>query len=286
MSLCRHYVRELRRSVLIDTPDLEKTGSKRSTHLLDPMDIPDPALLDTDGENPAMEKAVDERLSAFLRFESSNGNRHSPSGSVNSDTSNKLPITAAAGADRQLSASPTKPGDLTPSPPAYARPSFAGAPHSGESEKRSGSGNGHGALDNSDSASLQHTVARADIRASAEKILYTYLLKGSEREIVLPSGILVDISHAIEVDGRDDPEVFDEAKDYVFQAMERDAFPGFLRAKALGNLVLPSSMLRLVLGLVGMFAGFWTGFAMIFLDFGRATRCWVRFFPSPFIPPT
>ena len=26
--------------------------------------------------------------------------------------------------------------------------------------------------------------------------------------------------------GRDDPEVFDDAKDYVFQAMEGDAFPG------------------------------------------------------------
>lgn len=91
-------------------------------------------------------------------------------------------------------------------------------------------------------------VARADIRASAEKIFYTYLLSGSEREITLPHAIIHDITVSIEEQGRDDPEVFDEAKDYVFQAIERDVFPGFLnlsrpvfrlfrKSKSLGPLV-------------------------------------------------
>jgi hypothetical protein len=123
--------------------------------------------------------------------------------------------------------------------------------------------------------SPNHTVARADIRASAEKILYTYLLAGAEREIILPQGILNDITNQIEKEGRDDPEVFDQAKDYVFQAMERDAFPGFLRAKALGNIVPPSMMLRLIIGLVSLFAAFWTAFVLIFLDKSRQTRCWL-----------
>ncbi|KAG3185633.1 hypothetical protein PC129_g25279 [Phytophthora cactorum] len=35
MSLCRHYVRELRRSVLIGTPDMDKSGSKRSSQILE-----------------------------------------------------------------------------------------------------------------------------------------------------------------------------------------------------------------------------------------------------------
>lgn len=116
---------------------------------------------------------------------------------------------------------------------------------------------------------------RADVRASAEKILYTYLLPGSEREIILPQSILNDVIHEIEENGRDDPEVFDAAKDYVFQAMERDAFPGFLETKALGNLVPPSMMMRLVLGLVSLFAGLWVGFVLIFMDYSRRTRCWV-----------
>jgi hypothetical protein len=132
-------------------------------------------------------------------------------------------------------------------------------------------------MDPTNSSSLSHTVNRADVRASAEKILYTYLLRGAEREIVLPDPILQSISQAIEVDGRDDPDVFNEAKDYVFQAMERDAFPGFLRSKALGNLVPASVMMRLIIGLLAMFGGFWAAFALIFLDITpKSTRLWVN----------
>jgi hypothetical protein len=75
----------------------------------------------------------------------------------------------------------------------------------------------------------KRTVGRADIRASAEKILYTYLLSGSEREILLPAGITADVITNIEDYGRDDPEVFDAVEGYVFEAMERDAFPGFMK---------------------------------------------------------
>lgn len=127
-----------------------------------------------------------------------------------------------------------------------------------------------------ESNSPGHTVARDDIKASAEKILYTFLLPGAEREITLPGSITQDVTVAIEEMGRDDPEVFDVAKDYVFQAMERDAFPGFLRMKALGNLIPPSLVIRLILGLVAMFGAFWTAFVLIFLNYSRTTRCWVR----------
>jgi hypothetical protein len=83
---------------------------------------------------------------------------------------------------------------------------------------------------------------REDLRASAEKILYTYLLPGSEREIIIPQSILAEVQDSIEgPEQRADPELFDSAKDYVFQAMERDAYPGFLQNKGLGNLV-PQSM--------------------------------------------
>lgn len=129
-----------------------------------------------------------------------------------------------------------------------------------------------------DSNSPAHTVARQDIRASAEKILYTFLLPGAEREITLPGSITQDVTTSIEEYGRDDPEVFDVAKDYVFQAMERDAFPGFLRMKALGNLIPPTLVMRLIVGLIAMFGGFWAAFILIFLDKSRATRCWVRTF--------
>ncbi|KAJ6261729.1 hypothetical protein Dda_2527 [Drechslerella dactyloides] len=227
MSLCRHYVRELRRSVLVSTPDLNKSGSKRSSGALEHLGV---------GDDESSEKNDDQRLSAFLR---------------NDNTTHAVTIPGYA--PQAGSSRPGGGGDMNP-----ARPSYFSTP------------------EQTSSGSPQHTVARADIRASAEKILYTYLLRGAEREIVLPEQILASISHAIEVDGRDDPEVFDEAKDYVFQAMERDAFPGFLRAKAFGNIVPPSSLARLIVGLLGMFGAFWAGFCLIFLDIKpKTTRLWL-----------
>jgi hypothetical protein len=128
---------------------------------------------------------------------------------------------------------------------------------------------------NNDSNSPGHTVDRNDIRASAEKILYTYLLPGSEREIMLPEMMVSSIINLIEDDGRDDPEVFDPAKDYVFQAMERDAFPGFLQAKALGNMVPLSTILRLAFALISFGGGFWGAFYVVLRNKPRHIRCWV-----------
>ena len=233
MSLCRHYVRELRRSVLIGTPELEKGGgSKRSSQALDNFE----RVSSEQGPSAHRHRSSEGGLSAFLRND--NGSKHSPK---NSQHSNRSDLTSEA---------PPRPSYMAGDSPMTPSPQI-----------------------NSNS-SPNHTVARADIRASAEKILYTYLLPGSEREIILPQGILNDITNSIEKEGRDDPEVFDAAKDYVFQAMERDAFPGFLRAKALGNIVAPSMMLRLITGLIALFGALWTAFVLIFLDASRSRRCW------------
>jgi hypothetical protein len=132
-----------------------------------------------------------------------------------------------------------------------------------------------GTRNGGDSNSPGHTVARNDIRASAEKILYTYLLPGSEREIILPESMVSTVINLIEDDNRDDPEVFDPAKDYVFQAMERDAFPGFLQAKALGNLVPLSIIARLAFALISFGGGFWGAFYVVLRNKPRNIRCWV-----------
>ncbi|KAI0099203.1 putative RGS domain protein [Nemania sp. FL0031] len=221
MSLCRHYVRELRRSVLVGTPDLEKEESRRSSRALEAIgDIPAGPSMGTEKE-----REQNAQMSAYLR------DQPAPSALYDSPQGSQERRTRAS---TQLSSQ-----GLT-----------------------------------TDSTSPAHLVAREDIRASAEKILYTFLLPGAEREITLPGSITTDITTAIEQDGRDDPEVFDVAKDYVFQAMERDAFPGFLRARALGNLIPPTIIARLIIGLIAMFGGFWTAFVLIFLNSPRATRCW------------
>lgn len=119
-------------------------------------------------------------------------------------------------------------------------------------------------------------VTRQDIRQSSHHILVTYFMPGAEREIVLPPNITKSVIHAIEVEGRDDPEVFDEAREYVFQAIEREAFPNFLAAKALGNVTPTGSLVRLVAGLFSLFAAFWVGFILIFLDWHpKVTRLWL-----------
>lgn len=234
MTLCRHYVRELRRSVLIGTPDPEH-ASKRSSQILESMgDIrhgdPGPSMYATEKE-----RDQDAQMSAYLREDrAAPGTPNTPHGAGFHDSPH------SSGERPRPSVQSSTPRDLM-----------------------------------EDSNSPMHAVARQDIRASAEKILYTFLLPGAEREIVLPGYITEDVTRAIEEEGRDDPEVFDLAKDYVFQAMERDAFPGFLRMKALGNLIPPTLILRLIIGLVSMFGGFWAAFVLIFLDKSRLTRLWV-----------
>jgi hypothetical protein len=201
-------------------------------------------IFDNAGEGPSYggEKGnvSDQRLSAFLRSENGNGSRqHSPQNSLGSNLS----------------------GDRPP------RPSFMTLDTNSPNDSNSPGQNSSG----------DNQPHREDLRASAEKILYTYLLPGSEREIIIPQGILHEVQDAIEgPDQRSDPELFDAAKDYVFQAMERDAFPGFLQSKGLGNLVPQSMMIRLIIGLISFFGAAWTSFILIFLDKSRATRCWVR----------
>ena len=247
--LCRHYVRDLRRSVLVETPELEKAGSKRSSMILDQFgEVNDPAGPSTHLNES--EKGRDQQLSAFLRQENGNGNgngvanggpHHSPQSSLGSQQSGMR-----GSGDRRSERRP--------------RASFM-----------SSNFDRHYSDD-----SPAHTVARSDLRSSAEKILYTFLLPGSEREIILPPGIIQDVTAGIEDDGRDDPEVFDAAKDYTYQAMERDAYPGFLRSKALGNLIPPSIGLRLAIGLLALAGALWAGFACIFLNKPKHVRCWVR----------
>lgn len=228
MSLCRHYVRELRRSVLVGTPDIQ---SKRSSAILENMGDLEPRAAGPSMYATEKEKDQDAQMSAFLR------EGHPP---------------------------PIPQSDSGRMPP---NPHFS---------------NSHDVT--TDSNSPAHTVARQDIRASAEKILYTFLLPGAEREITLPGSITQDVTTSIEEYGRDDPEVFDVAKDYVFQAMERDAFPGFLRMKALGNLIPPTLIMRLIVGLLAMFGGFWSAFILIFLDKSRETRCWVSHTRNTAVP--
>lgn len=228
MSLCRHYVRELRRSVLLETPEPENPFGNHSSESFDFNDAGPSGY--HDGDNSCLD--TPQRLSAFLRSEGRT--------SIHSERSSHSGNSARHISDGS------------------SAPTFV--PQVG---------------DRSDPLSPGHTVTREDIRASAVRVLYTYLLPGSEREVQLPEHMRNQIISMIEDEGRDDPEVFDDPKDFVFQAMERDAFPRFLQSKVFGNLVQQSVTVRLVLAAASLLGAFWAAWYCILSDQPRSTRCWV-----------
>lgn len=119
-------------------------------------------------------------------------------------------------------------------------------------------------------------VSRDEISRFTHYILVTYLIPGAEHEISLPSSIMKTVRYAIEIMGRDDPEVFDDAREYVFDVMQRDHFCAFLTSKALGNTTPFGSVIRIVIGIIATFFAFWVGFILIFLDWKpNATRVWL-----------
>ena len=72
------------------------------------------------------------------------------------------------------------------------------------------------------------------------------------------------------------PDLFHAQKNYIFKALEQDAFPRFLRAKAFGNLTPLGAFVRLILGLLLLWGGFVLAFSLIFLDHKpKRDRLWV-----------
>ncbi|KAL9049775.1 MAG: hypothetical protein Q9162_007022 [Coniocarpon cinnabarinum] len=266
LSLCRLFISQLHRSVLYETPDLDKAGSKRSSQLLEATAA---GAVNDAGEGPAPRsiresREQERRISAFLREDSAShhsGGHHSHKQSGESSASHDTQRTGTEQTGQRSRTNTGLTGMTGERPP---RPSFM----------TSNLGDYSSSSPNEADSSEAHRVTREDLKASAEKVMITYLLPGSEREIILPNATVQGIQNAIEKEGRHDPELFDDAKEYVYQAMERDAFPGFLRSKALGNTVPLGLLIRLVIGLLALFGGFWTAFTLIFLNKSRATRCW------------
>lgn len=112
-----------------------------------------------------------------------------------------------------------------------------------------------------------HLLSRATLRNSTRNILSTYFSNDSEKQIEIPIEIVNRIKYALESQGRDDPEVFDEAREFVFKAMEFNVYPNFLRNHALKNVTKKSSVVRLLISIICGFAAFWTGYTLIFMDY-------------------
>jgi hypothetical protein len=124
-------------------------------------------------------------------------------------------------------------------------------------------------------------ISRNDLVASAERIFLRYLSPagtspgtGESHEIYLPPALRVHSfplsnatgSAADQAAIAQVPDMFHGQKEYCFRAMEQDAFPRFLRSKAFGNLTPMSALVRLIAGLISLWIGLATAFALVFLD--------------------
>ncbi|TFY62029.1 hypothetical protein EVJ58_g4122 [Rhodofomes roseus] len=138
-------------------------------------------------------------------------------------------------------------------------------------------------------------ITRLDLIASAERIYFRYLSPAGtvgsteNHEIYLPPALRV---HTFPLNSNHEPktanemslmaqipDMFHAQKEYCFRAMEQDAFPRFLRAKAFGNLTPVSALVRLIVGLIVLWVGLAVGFSLIFLDVQPKSRRFFLFLP-------
>ncbi|KIJ62238.1 hypothetical protein HYDPIDRAFT_94705 [Hydnomerulius pinastri MD-312] len=141
-------------------------------------------------------------------------------------------------------------------------------------------------------------ITRMDLIASAERIFLRYLSPANtvnspeNHEIYLPPALRV---HSFPLNSTQEPktqselnmmahvpDMFHAQKEYCFRAMEQDAFPRFLRAKAFGNLTPLSALVRLVVGLIVLWIGLAAAFALVFLDVQPKSKRFFLFIPFAF----
>lgn len=128
----------------------------------------------------------------------------------------------------------------------------------------------------------QISQIRHTMHESVKRIVSLYLLPGAPKQIELPStsggwSLAEEIRELIACPGGlDAPDIFEKATNYVFEVLEREALPAFLVSRALSNIQPVSGTMRLLGGLVALFAAFWLSFVFILLDWTpKSTRCWV-----------
>lgn len=114
-------------------------------------------------------------------------------------------------------------------------------------------------------------ITRNNLRESSHNLLINYFVEDAEKNLNLPTKLNNYIINAIEVEGRDDPDVFNAVKRYVFNVIENHYLPNFLNFVAIKN-VNRSVNARIIVGFFFIFASFWIAFTLIFLDLSKGYR--------------
>ncbi|KAI5952785.1 RAX1 [Candida jiufengensis] len=114
-------------------------------------------------------------------------------------------------------------------------------------------------------------ITRENLKESSHNLLLKYFVEDSEKNLNLPSNLNSYIIKSIEIDGRDDPDIFNYVKNYIFNKLENDHLPKFLDFMATRN-INHSNFIRIVLGFFFLFIGFWISFIFIFLNYRKGLR--------------
>ncbi|CAK9439433.1 uncharacterized protein LODBEIA_P35560 [Lodderomyces beijingensis] len=114
-------------------------------------------------------------------------------------------------------------------------------------------------------------ITRENLRESSHNLLLKYFVEDSEKNLNLPQQLNSYIIKSIEVDGRDDPDIFNYVKTFVFSKLENDHLPKFLDFMATRN-INHSNFGRIIAGFFFIFGGFWISFIFVFLDYRKGLR--------------
>lgn len=114
-------------------------------------------------------------------------------------------------------------------------------------------------------------ITRERLKESSHELLLQYFVEDLEKNLYLPRDLNAFIIKSIEVDGRDDPDLFNHVKLYVFNKIENDHLPKFLNFMAIRN-INHSNLFRILCGFFFLFIGFWLSYIFVFLDYRKGIR--------------
>ncbi|KAK6202310.1 uncharacterized protein RJT21DRAFT_18849 [Scheffersomyces amazonensis] len=114
-------------------------------------------------------------------------------------------------------------------------------------------------------------ITRDNLRESTHNLLLKYFVEDSEKNLNLPYNLNNHIIKSIEVDGRDDPDIFNNVKNFVFSKIENEHLPKFLNFMAIRN-INHSNFFRIFLGFILLFGAFWISYIFVFLDYRKTLR--------------
>lgn len=114
-------------------------------------------------------------------------------------------------------------------------------------------------------------ITRNNLKESSHNLLLKYFVEDSEKNLNLPTDLNQFIIRSIEIDGRDDPDVFNSVKIYIFNKIENDHLPRFLNFIAIRN-INKSTNTRFIVGNIFLLIAFWIAFVLIFLNYPKSYR--------------